>query len=392
MRSKSIINSRRRSPHEGIYGSVLKWEFQLNSPSFKGKAADPVFLENKTGWTWRVGPDQAVTVRFQEPLDKIIYEANKKDEIRTFFYADRIKPGTREFRYTIEVPAGGRIAITAGERYGAIDPSRWFRDALDWNGSPIDLSYLNASERPAGKHGAIKVDGDRFVFEDGSPARFWGANLSANGIYATPKANVAPQAKRMSRLGYNLMRIVQHDAPWAEINIFDKSYKDTRHLNPKAFDRIDWWIKCLKDEGIYVWLDIMWNRELTPNDGVSIGYNEIKSQQGNVWGYNYFNEDVRRLMREFQHDYVTHVNPHTGYAYRDEPAIVGMLITNENDVTHHFGHRMLPDKNHPVHNAIFTREYKAFARQTGLPAEQGLAHVGARAFQDFLERGRAPVQ
>ena len=69
----------------------------------------------------------------------------------------------------------------------------------------------------------------------------------------------------------------------------------------------------------------------TPLDGVTVGYDEIKASNKYVFGYNYFNEDVRRLMQEFQHLYLTHVNPYTGYAYRDEPAIVGMLITNEND-------------------------------------------------------------
>ena len=30
-----------------------------------------------------------------------------------------------------------------------------------------------------------------------------------------------------------------------------------------------------------------------------------------------------------------------------------MLLTNENDVTHHFGNALLPDKNVPKHNALY---------------------------------------
>ena len=175
----------------------------------------------------------------------------------------------------------------------------------------------------------------------------------------------------MSQLGFNLMRIVQHDAQWANPNIFlDHGRRDTRHLDPKSLDSLDWWIKCLKDEGIYIWLDVMWNRVLTPGDGVSIGFGEIKKQGGLVFGFNYFNQDVVKLMQEFQHQYLTHVNRYTRLAYKDDPAIVGVLITNENDLTTHFGNIMLPDKKNPVHNALFTKDYKAFAVKTGLPEDR----------------------
>ena len=38
--------------------------------------------------------------------------------------------------------------------------------------APIDISYLFADEKPAGKHGFLTVQGDRFVFEDGKKVRF----------------------------------------------------------------------------------------------------------------------------------------------------------------------------------------------------------------------------
>ena len=42
---------------------------------------------------------------------------------------------------------------------------------------PLDLSFLFADERPAGKHGFLHADGRYFVFEDGTRVRFWGTNL-----------------------------------------------------------------------------------------------------------------------------------------------------------------------------------------------------------------------
>jgi hypothetical protein len=281
------------------------------------------------------------------------------------------RPGESRLRSTIPHAQGGAVAPADEKRYGPSATSGWFRAAMDWSSSPIDLSFLNEKERPAGRHGFLKTEGDRLVFEDGTPVRFWGGNLVAFALFNTPRENIARQAHRMSQLGYNLVRLGHHDADWVAPNVFaGNGRSNTRQLNPQGLEIIDWWIKCLKDEGIYVWLDLIYGRTLTASDGVTVGFDEIKRNQGKVWGFSYFNHDVRRLMQEFQDQYLNHVNRYTRLAYKADPAIVGLLITNENDLTFHYGNKMLPDKNNPVHNAIFTKEYKAFAQESGLSADR----------------------
>jgi hypothetical protein len=223
---------------------------------------------------------------------------------------------------------------------------------------PVDLSFLNAGQRPAGRHGLIKADGDQLVFEDGTSVRFWGCNVSAGALFATRRENVVRQAHRLSQLGFNPVRLMHVDAPWSP-NIFEKSQKNTRRIDPRAIDTVDWWIRCLKAEGIYVWLELNYGRRLTENDGVTVGFDEIKRSRASMAGFSYFNQDLRRLMQEFQHQFLDHVNRSTRLAYKDDPAVVGALITNENDLTTHYGNAMLPDKNNPEHNALFTKEYKA---------------------------------
>jgi hypothetical protein len=262
-------------------------------------------------------------------------------------------------------PAWAHAPATAqANKYASADTKTWFSNALRWDGSPVDLSFLNADERPAGRRGFLKADGERFVFEDGTPARFWGTNLAAAALFVTPRQNVPRQARRLAQLGFNLVRIVHHDAPWAEPNIFaGNGRKSTRQLSPESLEHIDYWIKCLKDEGIYVWLELVYGRTLTAADGVKTGFAEVERNHGNVAGFSYFNPELAALMREFQHQYLTHVNRHTRLAYKDDPAVVGVLITNENDLTFHLGNMMLPDKNHPVHNALFNKEVTAFSRK-----------------------------
>ena len=75
-------------------------------------------------------------------------------------------------------------------------------------------------------------------------------------------------------------------------------------------------------------------------------------------------------MQRFNEAYVNHFNPFTGLRYKDDPAIVVMMLTNENDVTHHFANRLLPDKNVPQHHALYMAQADAFAEKHGLPKDQ----------------------
>ncbi|MBA3597208.1 MAG: cellulase family glycosylhydrolase [Methylibium sp.] len=231
------------------------------------------------------------------------------------------------------------------------------------------MSFLNEDEKPAGRRGFVRAQGDALMFGDGSTARFWGTNLTAAALFGTEPQAVRQQARRLSRLGFNLVRLHHHDSHWVKPNIFGPAGpRDTRRLDPTMLERIDWWVKCLKDEGIYVWLDLHVQRQLRAGDAIA-GFDEIaKGRPGAEFkGYNYVNPDIRQAMQRFNEAYLGHVNTHTGLAYKDDPAIVAVLVTNENDLTHHFGNALLPNKNVPHHTAAYLREAQAFARTHDLP-------------------------
>ncbi len=70
-------------------------------------------------------------------------------------------------------------------------------------GTAIDMSFL--LDAPAGKHGKVKAEGDKLVFEDGTPAKFWGVNL-----FDYPAANEKPTkvkelADRLAVTGCNVV-------------------------------------------------------------------------------------------------------------------------------------------------------------------------------------------
>ena len=248
----------------------------------------------------------------------------------------------------------------------------WHEDMLDWQTSPVDLSFLNKQERPAGKHGFLKTNGDQLIFEDGTVAKFWGTNIAAYSIFQTPNDMIKAQAKRLSALGFNLVRLHHHDSLWVNPNIFgDQKINNTKAIDKDSIEKIDWWIKCLKDEGIYVWLDLHVDRALKNGDNIS-AFEEIKKGQptAGLKGYNYVNNSIQRAMREFNAAYLNHINQYTHTKYVDEPAIAAVLITNENDLTQHYGNALLPDKNVPQHHKLFMSEATVFSKATNLSVNE----------------------
>ena len=126
--------------------------------------------------------------------------------------------------------------------------------------APIDISYLFEEERPAGKHGFLKVQGDRFVFEDGTPVRFWGANLNSGACFPE-KPYAEKLAKRLAAYGCNMVRFHQIDSEWATPSIYQltkgRRLENTSTYDPESFDRMDYLVSCLKKEGIYIYLDML---------------------------------------------------------------------------------------------------------------------------------------
>jgi hypothetical protein len=203
----------------------------------------------------------------------------------------------------------------------AVADVSWQAYTLDWRTSPVDLSFLNAGEKPAGKRGFLRAKQDRLLFEDGTMARFWGTNLTAAALFGTTRENTKQQARRLSEIGFNLVRIHLHDSEWVTPNIFGLPGSRARpDLDPAMLDKLDWWIKCLKDEGIYVWLDLHVGRRIQAGEGLA-GLDEILREGAGspVKGYAYVNDDIRATVKRLKEAYVEHRNGHTGLQHKDEP-------------------------------------------------------------------------
>ncbi|MBN2327337.1 MAG: hypothetical protein JXR73_09280 [Candidatus Omnitrophica bacterium] len=204
-----------------------------------------------------------------------------------------------------------------------VQAETWHPFPMAWDQAPIRLSFL--LDPPAGKHGFLGVEGDRFVFEDGVEIRFWGATLTGSGCF--PSQDIAPMvAERLSQFGVNLVRFHQMDAEWATPNLFSMDPDAREYLNPEALDRLDFFLYQLEGRGIYAWMDGLSARRLREFDGIA----SWKYLPPGLKGYIFFDAGLQDVHQEFLQAFWSHRNRYTGRQYRDTPAIVMTELFHDN--------------------------------------------------------------
>jgi hypothetical protein len=212
---------------------------------------------------------------------------------------------------------------------GPMDEGKWYAypTAKGKTGSHF-VDWSGLLDAPAGKHGFLQVKEGKFVFENGTPVKFWGTNLVAKDIFASHQ-EMDSLASRLAKMGANMLRLHHMDAPWSVPNIFGNK-KGTRSLDSAALDRLDYLIYAMKNKGIYIFMDLLVHREFTPEDGVD----QPMERGGKMTGF--FNEKSIELQKEFATQLLTHYNPYTKLQYKDDPAIAASEFINESSLYTHF--------------------------------------------------------
>lgn len=228
---------------------------------------------------------------------------------------------------------------------------------------PVDISFVFEHEKPAGKHGFLTVQGDHFAFEDGAEARFWGTNFNSGACF--PDHGYSEMvARRLARFGVNIVRFHQMDAEWATPNLFTfnraRPKNNTRSFDPESMERLDYLIFCLKQAGIYIYMDTLTYRQFMPGDGVEA----VDQLRQAAKPYTYFDPRLIERLKEFNRDLWTHTNPYTELAYKDDPAIALTEIVNESDP---FTHKVTLEP----YRAQLESLYRTWAREHAIQLAPG---------------------
>ncbi len=201
-------------------------------------------------------------------------------------------------------------------------------------------------------------------------------NLQAYSLYVRTqdgkpdRALIERQARRLAELGVNLVRLTHIDSDWVEPNLIAPG-ETTDRLDDASLDGLFTWIEALRAQGIYILLDMITYRPFKPADGIP-AFDELVRHNGKQngsalgQGFNYLNPRVTELWRTTSRELLTRTNPYSGLALKDDPAMMGIMLWNENDLTQHFGNLFLGDKDTPQHRAAFLERLEAFAERTGL--------------------------
>lgn len=326
--------------------------------------AEPTLLPGNKGFRWQTAKGQNLQVVFSRALADLYFEGGGKDHIRCLFVGPKTPVGRSRFTMTVQLPEGGK-AVPARDAAYATDSSAWQADTIVWEKAPVDVSFLNANDRPAGVHGRILAAGEALLDGAGKPLRLWGTNLTGYMLFSGSDENICAQAKRLAALGFNLARLHHHDSDWVQPNVFPAPPASTRSLRPEALAKIDRWVKCLNDEGIYVWLDLHVGRLFKGADKAA-GVAEI-TDANQARAFAFVNPSLERLMHEFAKQYLDRKSTLTGKRYADNPGIFAVQVLNEADLGSHFGPMLYPGGGHPLHEGLFEEVVNEAGTRLALP-------------------------
>jgi hypothetical protein len=207
------------------------------------------------------------------------------------------------------------------------DTNGWPACALAWDDilpGPTDMAHL--LHRPAGRHGFVKAVDGHLAFAEGGRFRIWGQHLCR--AQAVPPKPLAPIiARRLAKFGINCVRLHAIDDHWP-YGILQRDADGSRHFDDEGLERLDWLVACLKEQGVYLDLNLHVARTFSAADGV-------KHAEAVGWGKPeiYFDPHLLALLKEHARGLLHHRNPFTHLRYVDEPAVALLEITNENSLT-----------------------------------------------------------
>ncbi|HNX36259.1 MAG TPA: cellulase family glycosylhydrolase [Kiritimatiellia bacterium] len=192
-------------------------------------------------------------------------------------------------------------------------------------GSALDFSGMKFVDAPAGKYGWLKAQGPHFEFEQkpGAPQRFYGVNFCGTANF--PSAEQSEQlADRFVRLGYNSIRIHHYD------NGCVQGSPDGLTLNPGQMAKLDGFIAACMKRGLYVTTDLFVSRKVMWRH---IGIDREGQVEMQVFkALIAVHEPSYQNWATFAKALLTHVNPHTGRRYADEPGMPFIALINEGSI------------------------------------------------------------
>ncbi len=198
-------------------------------------------------------------------------------------------------------------------------PALWHR---------IDPRWLGTSILPTTPDtGWLSARGGNFVDASGTPRRYIGAVLYFSACFPD-SATAIRVADRLQALGFNAVAFRGIDiSNWDAASILRPGTRSTE-LDPDQMRRLDWFVFQLIQRGFRIYLAL--HSRWTPrrDDGVPRWDSIPSGGKGVLYTDPAFQQRHRHVVRLL----LEHVNPYTGRAYKDEPALAWLELSEENSL------------------------------------------------------------
>jgi len=194
--------------------------------------------------------------------------------------------------------------------------------------SSIDLRPT--IDRPAGAHGFVTAR-DGHLYVGAERLRLFGVNFTSSANMPD-HASSEKIAAHLAKLGFNAVRCHFLDATWGDTRLINYESGDSRNWNTNALDCLDYFLSQLRNQGVYIDLNLLVGRKFGVGDGVDPRINTLPWKTAHAIGF--FNASVLQSQQQYARQLLTHRNPYTGLAYVDDPAVALVEINNENGLIH----------------------------------------------------------
>lgn len=289
--------------------------------------------------------------------------ANSAAEVGLYISAFPLESGdpeTLSFRMASDSAAWMIAAVSLADRSVQLPVKRSRPDVIragkDWvrlecprstlPGSALDFSFLQ--DAPAGKYGAVRAAEDGTLTFERAPEkrlRLHGINLCFSSNYL--ERNEADElAAELVRCGYNAVRFHHHDTL-----LSDPASPVSTELNKQNLDKLDYLFHRLKQSGIYMTTDLYTNRRFRKGDNIP----ELSPENDTMKKLIAVSPRAMENWKQFARNWMTHVNPYTGIAWGQDPALFCLNLVNENELT--------------FDNPLYRRRYRVWSTEN--PAKTG---------------------
>lgn len=219
---------------------------------------------------------------------------------------------------TVPLPEAANYKITADDRW--LPLARPAENRIQ-PGSALDLSsYMLPGT--VDELGRIVIRDGHFVFEKQPErkVRFLTEAMHPQDVIPADHVDIERFAAEIRRNGYNMVRTHFLDTGLM-------AGMDGGEFNAAVLDRIDYFIACMKKNGIYLNFDCMTSWIGYTSGNIHQNNDPVKSFKSRI----FFDPEVRQNWREGVEKFLCHVNPYTGMRLVDDPVLVMAVAYNEQE-------------------------------------------------------------